>query len=167
MAFLKIVLLVKAHMGTWSSEPEPEPPEPVHFARSRSWSRRTDLLGAGAGAGMLPRSRSRSRNASPEPEPEPECFPRAGAGAGFDQKCHGSASLHMTVFTFFFLQQQPYHNVTLCLIFRYSGPEARIPKHVLSCHRKWFASLFFVSAILPRILTTFCQFWRKLGIIFP
>ena len=68
MAFLKIVLLVKAHMRTWSSEPEPEPepPEPVHFSRSRSRSRsrRTVLLGAGAGAGaeILPRSRSRSRS---------------------------------------------------------------------------------------------------------
>ena len=28
-----------------------------------------------------------------EPELEPECFPGAGAGAGADQKCHGSASL--------------------------------------------------------------------------
>ena len=68
MAFLKIVMLVKTHMRTWSSEPEPEPepPEPVHFARSRSrsWSPRTVLLGAGAGAGaeMLPRSRSWSRS---------------------------------------------------------------------------------------------------------
>ena len=67
IGIFKIVLLVKAHVRTWSSDPElePEPPEPVHFARSRSRSRSrwTVLLGAGAGAGagMLPRSRSRSR----------------------------------------------------------------------------------------------------------
>ena len=31
-----------------------------------------------------------------------------------------------------------------------------------TCHRKWFASLFCVSAILPINLTTSFQFWRKL-----
>ena len=68
--FLKIVLLIKAHMRTWSSEPEPEPPEPVHFARSRS--RKTVLLGVGAG--LLPGSRSRpkmSRLRIPDVSPLP------------------------------------------------------------------------------------------------
>ena len=61
-----------------------------------------------------------------------------------------------------FLQQQLHHNVSLCSIFRYSGPEMRISKPVLSCHRKWFASLFRVSAILPIHLSTSFQFWSKL-----
>ena len=34
-----------------------------------------------------------------------------------------------------FLQPQPHHNVSLCSIFRYLGPEIRIPKPVLSYHR--------------------------------
>ena len=46
------------------------------------------LPGAGAGAGAAEQFYS-----EPEPEPEPECFPGAGAEAGADQKCHGSASL--------------------------------------------------------------------------
>ena len=61
-----------------------------------------------------------------------------------------------------FLQQQPHHYVSLCSIFRYSGNETRIPKHILFWHRKWFASLFFVSIILPIHLTTSFQFWSKL-----
>ena len=61
-----------------------------------------------------------------------------------------------------FLQQQPHHNVSLCSIFRYSGPQTRFPKPLLSCHRKWFAYIFFVSTILPIHLTTSFQFWSKL-----
>ena len=34
--------------------------------------------------------------------------------------------------------------------------------YVCTCHRKWFASLFRVSVILPVNLTTSFQFWRKL-----
>ena len=47
-------------------------------------------------------------------------------------------------------------------IFRYSGPEIRILKPVLFCHRKWFASLFCVSAILPIYLTASFLVWKKL-----
>ena len=53
-----------------------------------------------------------------------------------------------------------------CIIFRYSGPETRIPKSVHICHRKGFASLFCILAILPMNLTTSFQFWRKL-VFFP
>ena len=43
------------------------------------------IAGAGAGA-------AGAGTFCPEPEPEPECCPGAEAGAGADQKCHGSAS---------------------------------------------------------------------------
>ena len=56
----------------------------------------------------------------------------------------------------------PHHNVSLCSIFRYSDPGTRIPKLVLFCHRKWFASLFCVLVILPINLTSSSQFWSKL-----
>ena len=48
------------------------------------------MPGAGAGAGAAEQLYS-------EPEPEPKCFPGAGAGAGADQKCHGSASLYLSM----------------------------------------------------------------------
>ena len=48
----------------------------------RSRSRRSRYILPGAGV---------AEQCCSEPEPEPECFP--GAGAGADQKCHGSASL--------------------------------------------------------------------------
>ena len=84
LIFLKIVLLVKAHMRTSTSEPEPEPPEPVIFP------------GAGAGAGAAEKFYS-----EPEPVPEPEYFPRSRRPEpGADQKCHGSVSL---IYVFMFL----------------------------------------------------------------
>ena len=59
--------------------------------RSRSRSRRSRYILPGAGA---------VEQFYSEPEPEPECFP--GAGAGADQKCHGSASLpKSTIYTNF------------------------------------------------------------------
>ena len=53
-----------------------------HRSRSRNRSRRSRYILPGAGAAEQFYS-----------EPEPECFPGARAGAGADQKCHGSASL--------------------------------------------------------------------------
>ena len=64
---------------------------------------------------------------------------------------------HKTFFTFW--QQQPRLNASVYYMFRYSGPETRIPKVVLSCHRKLFASLFGVLTILPINLMTSFQFY--------
>ena len=69
---------------------------------------------------------------------------------------------HITAFQVFFLQQQLHHNVSVCSICQYSRPETRIPKPVLCCHRKWFASLFCVSAILLINWTISVQIWKKL-----
>ena len=53
------------------------------------------IIGAGAGAGpFFPGAGAAEQFYS---EPEPECCPEAGAGAGADQKCHGSASLLITI----------------------------------------------------------------------
>ena len=81
-----------------------------------------------------------------------------GGSVSLKEGCH----LLDTLWFSRFLQQQPHHNVSLCSIFRYSGPGTRIPKLALFCHRKWFASLFWVLVILPINLTSSSQFWRKL-----
>ena len=69
------------------------------------------------------------------------------------------------VFTFFY-NSNPITTFFLCSIFRYSDPETRILKPVLTCHRTLFASLFYVIGHIANKYSDIFSILKEL-IIFP